>query len=122
MKDLTGFIQHIWLLLTYRHTGKGLETSLSASIFIFSLYLISKIVRWCFFADDTIFGVLLISVLFFILFFKFFGSDKTNAFYLIGFGTNIFAILVGGAIQNLFEIFVFAWSISAAIVVWNRIK
>lgn len=122
MKDLAGFIQHIWLLLTYRHTGKGLTTTLSASIFIFSLYLVTKVIRWCFFAESGIIGVLLISILFFILFFKFFGSEKTNAFYLIGLGTNVFGILLGGATQDIFDIIIFVWSISAALVVWGKMK
>lgn len=119
-----GLAQHMWLLLTCRHNGKGLNTNKEVAIFIFALYAIVHETKYMLFTTESMsVTTLMLGLLFIIGFFAFLynwlGVEKTNAFYLICLGTDLAAFPLMGANDGFAAIVLFLWLVVAWIKFLN---
>ena len=106
--------QHIWLLLTFRHTSEGLKTALMPCVLIFSLATFLQFVRWQLVAhlDFNIFAYI-VSLLLFVYFYKKFTSTLANIYFLGSIGVDLIAIVLAlGGVISIDSGFFVIWEIT----------
>ena len=118
---IKGLFQHMYLFLTFQHPGTGLKTGWNMSVFLFTLYLLSELVRW------QILGGVELGLFFYattIIFYSFiyvlWGNEKANAYSIIFLAFDLLSMFFWFVWDSRVAFFLLLWKLIALFMAFSR--